>query len=420
MGVPDKAAGAVSVGHASGWYGPIIPLALVQGTTDLAAMDPAEITHTKRLQIWLSSRSRADAIAIAARGAMRSLPVFGRAMDRPWADRADLTAMPLLRVFLTSGVARQFPIAVTKSAATDASNAAVYSADSASNAAAEYAARAAVYLGQVVNDDPAMNAVRVVEAVDVALASMNSIFYQIQNDAKNLAVRDDPFAFPLWSESYSPDWFLNTDRQTRAIWAKDPPGTWNFWIRWWDGVLTGKQLDWELQKAIVLGVSNDDWAKDPAHIAGVIAGIEERFELRRQIAELQRQLSDVSQNAVTTVASGAQRSHNNPPELIEPPAEIVRELPKVLSALQEADTELRRPKPRPAILRKVGRVLLAAAARVAAYCGTLADVALKEGAKTVGTAGMKLVLVFLAASTPTIQSIGEALISLAQRILSGG
>jgi len=56
-------------------------------------------------------------VAIAHRAALRVLPVWGEAVDHRWSRNADLTALPILRCLMTSGVPRIYPTSEVQDAA---------------------------------------------------------------------------------------------------------------------------------------------------------------------------------------------------------------------------------------------------------------------------------------------------------------
>ena len=58
---------------------------------------------------------------------------------------------------------------------------------------------------------------------------------------------------------------------------------WSFWCRWYDSLLKGHPLDWDLQREVAL-IPDGDWQKGPEHIAQLIEEIEARF-LANTLAE---------------------------------------------------------------------------------------------------------------------------------------
>lgn len=62
--------------------------------------------------------------------------------------------------------------------------------------------------------------------------------------------------------------------------------SWKFWIEWYQGILDGEPLDWNLQREVAL-IPDADWDKGPAHIASLINPIWERYKLKERIKELE-------------------------------------------------------------------------------------------------------------------------------------
>lgn len=82
---------------------------------------------------------------------------------------------------------------------------------------------------------------------------------------------------PLWFAD-PPDWFTSADAKMRAIWDAEGAERWGFWTRWWDGVLSGKQLDWDLQRRVAL-IPEDIWQQGPDAVAREIATLIEKLAL---------------------------------------------------------------------------------------------------------------------------------------------
>jgi hypothetical protein len=66
----------------------------------------------------------------------------------------------------------------------------------------------------------------------------------------------------------------------RAIWRQDGSENWSFWLRWWDGVVSGAQIDWALQEKVAL-IPNEVWEQGPGGVAEAIREIED--ELKRNL-----------------------------------------------------------------------------------------------------------------------------------------
>lgn len=231
-------------------------------------MDASKVRDQQSLGDWLKGRSREDAIAIASRAATRVFVFFAQEMEEDWARTGDYTSLPILRCNLTSGVARKFPTPEVREAAAAGAAAArmVAAAEFVASRTAIAAARGAA---------AARTAVAARTATTTAAISV-AAWDQIRADARILDGGDDPFYFPLW-QGASPEWFVEGNTRTRAIWAKDPE-VWAFWARWWDGVIAGRPIDWAIQKRIAL-IPETDWEMGPSRIAAVVRGIEAEMRL---------------------------------------------------------------------------------------------------------------------------------------------
>ena len=262
-------------------------------------MKADEIKDDESLMAWLSARPKEDAIAIAIRSALRVFPLWLAELDAHWARSAELSELPPLRLFLASGVARRSPApdtrdaAIAASAADFAARSGAMTTSQASSRAANSAAAAAFRVMETVTGANASaaavaaslvtksSAIAVGKAGETAYDTYNasdqtSFWLQISLDAQILSLGDDPFTAPLWS-STPPDWFTQADGRWGYSWPKKPD-KWNFWTRWWDGVLSGQQLDWELQKAVAL-IPDAIWQSGPAAVSEAIREIELDFAI---------------------------------------------------------------------------------------------------------------------------------------------
>ncbi len=400
-------------------------------------MNAEEIKNEESLKAWLNARPEATrqsaAIAIAQRSAARVFPVFGRGMGESWVLRANLTALSVVRQLLSPGASRKSPTPEVKRAA-----AAAYTADgvpyvSNDNAAlvpfaaartaadrvayAAYAANAAsidasTYAARVVDTSAAASVYAARAAALIGETNGHAVWAQIRRDAGQLGCGEEPFTTPLWSTP-PPDWLTQADAETRAIWANDPPGTWDFWTRWWDGVLTGQQLPWELQKDVAL-IPDAIWKQGPAAVAAEIARIEEIHDLRQQATMLKEQLAEAL--AVSASATTGHRAHNHPPELVDAPAEIRESLTIIWADLDAAEKELARSAPSGARLQRIGRALRTSVSVVLAYCGKSVDNFTQSAIKAAGgVAGVALFAYLLA----NIGTFAEALLKLAAKLVGG-
>lgn len=244
-------------------------------------MNADEIRNSDTLERWLAERPRADALCISQRAALRVFPFWADAMNSGGARQHDLTALPVLRALLIPGPARKCPAPeVTSDANANAAVAFAVFAKSAA-AAARAASNNAASVDAVTGSAASAAAYAALSAAAFTTSAADAItpgakaraaaWTAIRTDALTLRAGNDPTTTPLWP-TQPPSWFTEADTRARAIWARETE-TWSFWLRWWDGILAGKPLDWALQRDVAL-IPDKDWQKGPAHIAGLIADIE--------------------------------------------------------------------------------------------------------------------------------------------------
>ncbi len=152
-------------------------------------------------------------------------------------------------------------------------------------------------------------------------------------------------------------------------------------------MLSGRQIDWALQEKVAL-IPSEVWEQGAAAVAERIALIEEQMRLLREAERLKAELAA----ARSEIAAFSTRSHNNPPELVEPAAEIERQAGEIVQALEVVAREFKSDAPRPAVLRRAGAALLVAAGKSLSYCASLADAAFRKAAEEAGSLGAKALI----------------------------
>lgn len=88
-----------------------------------------------------------------------------------------------------------------------------------------------------------------------------------------------------------------------------PETPWEFWAEWYEGMLKGEPLDWELQRRVAL-IGNSIWNAGPEAVAEEIAEIQARWEVEKALSDIKGSL---------TVRTSARHGigGNNPPKSIE-------------------------------------------------------------------------------------------------------
>jgi hypothetical protein len=236
-------------------------------------MEIAEIIDEKSLERWLKDRPREDGIALGLRISKRVLPLWAKRRQPELSQQENFILLGLFRSLQGLGAAIEVESILLDLSVIGAESSLMVDERDAEPRAVVCAVRTAL---QTALDDESQ---RAVDAFDYSVRASgidteDLLMWQVRSDAGLLVEEGDILAKPLWSET-PPDWFTSADREGRAIWAKEPK-VWEFWVRWWDGVIAGKPLPWDLQEKVAL-IPDEDWQKGPSHIAGVIRGIEAGF-----------------------------------------------------------------------------------------------------------------------------------------------
>lgn len=96
---------------------------------------------------------------------------------------------------------------------------------------------------------------------------------------------------------------------TQAFIESAPGTPWKFWADWYEGMLKGEPLDWELQRRVAL-IGNSIWNAGPEAVAEEIAEIQARWEVEKALSDIKGSLT-VRRSARHGIGG------NNPPESIE-------------------------------------------------------------------------------------------------------
>jgi hypothetical protein len=378
-------------------------------------MQAKDIIDKDTLEAWLRGRSQVESITIATRAALRVAPLWFAAMQQDWARKTDLTSLPVLRCLLTSLVACKYPTDDVKSAAascvaaSSAINAAAFFAFSTiAVSAADFASVAAAAFSAA---DSAAAADRTAfSAAAVGSAAKFAAWTLVRVECEQLEAGETLDGLPLWHTDEN--LFLAAWTETQTLWSA-PNSPYAFWLRWYEAALKGMHINLPLEQDIAM-IPDDDWQKGPDHIAAIIAAMEKRHDLLVQVITLRKQLT-LSQ---AQAASEAQRSHNNPPELLDTAPEVQRQITIVFDALKEAEAELTLLAPSPSRLKKIGQALIDAVAVIAKYLGGKADTVLQKAAGELGTSGTKWAFRYLVASfaAPPVLTLGQKLLDYAQKL----
>ncbi|WP_139792632.1 hypothetical protein [Pseudophaeobacter leonis] len=342
-----------------------------------------KITDLKQLESWLTTQDPRMSRAIAARAALRALPAL-MALGVQTAGKTPDASLLLsrLRATLISGVASSCPIDMMRTQNSAHAAVAPYAEDSPASATVAFASSA--------NFSASDAASTVYTSARTALSySTLSARYDARSAAFSAAFSDaergkdgeasQVFAALLWPNS-------NDIAQLLQIWETfearpDPDGIWSFWRDWYRSMLQGTPMDWDLQLQVAL-IDNAIWEAGPETVAKEISRIRAKFELEQEVKHLKEQLTALRQ-ATTSPQIG---DNGGPPLDALPSKAFKNDIVLLWDDLDTLEAEIAKPAPSRAILKRIGRSLSEIALRITSHCGATLDVAVKAGAKTIGTA----------------------------------
>lgn len=311
---------------------------------------------------------------------MRVLPVFWE-WQLTNKTRVGLSAIAALWANLASGAAAKSRSARIRSAA---ARAASHSASFAATTSATLSKAATFSISSAASASTtsyAFNKAHLADAVTLSHSATANITHPsafwsaIRADCIALLAGGDPHLLPLWpaENPLAEQWStIRTHPSTQS------PG-WRFWIDWYERALTGQPQDWALLEKIAL-IDPTDWDKGEDHLNPLILQMVEQHALLLET----RRLKAENERLVEHLRALEQRSHNNPPELVDDLAPVRTGTTIIWAALNDAERELGKAKPDRGALRKAADALLTASKAIGGYCLRLADTMAQGAARTAG------------------------------------
>lgn len=168
--------------------------------------DMVNIKNIDDLETWLKTQPVEVAAWIAARAALRVLPIYWQWMETvAEAERIDVTALPELRFFLSSTVARKWPAAIEHSRASYYARANASIKASASVAAAANAINSAIDSA----NGRAGNSGSAVASASISVNDTDRFWKSTNADCKAIEAQQNLEQLPLWVDGKNPlrdDW----------------------------------------------------------------------------------------------------------------------------------------------------------------------------------------------------------------------
>lgn len=235
-------------------------------------VERVEITDDKSAKAWLETQDHQTQVWFAVRCALRALPgvgIWNGATKNP-------LALFTMRANIVSAAAAWNQKTSESQKLTSAAKATFSAANSAFSGAptsdkthglAVLAADAADY-AVLSFLDPAQSVRSGAKAAQYSAQIDGGASYDATSrDSKNIENWG-----PLWERVNQPQIVQQGWNALKAQWAADD-ADWSFWIEWYEGILNGSPMDWDLIFKIATEITNEEWDAGQVRVAARIREI---------------------------------------------------------------------------------------------------------------------------------------------------
>lgn len=277
------------------------------------------VENDEQFRAWLEEQSPSTCVAVAARAALRVLPLIC-SIDPGNSKQANLTLASFRSVHTASvaaAISRSKPEedifrAASREAYQRANDANISSAD---DDVALEAARIAAYSSFAAtspdrgDSDPSVAALETAQSAFALAANMGvaglrqSIFADADIPPGPNSVLTSPVSLPPELQEY----ISRVRRSNNRIWVLTAGGDWEFWGRWYSRAMAGDPLPWDLQREVAL-IPDEIWEQGPEAVAEEIEKIEAAY-----LARTKQLYEDVAFDPQNVTFSSAPRPLENPP-----------------------------------------------------------------------------------------------------------
>jgi hypothetical protein len=325
----------------------------------------AQVTDHKTLKAWLQTRPPEDAVLIAARAALRVLPLVGLALGRDADTRRAAIVLPVFRAAAIASLVGSWPNLATEVRAGDAAARADAAAARADAAAGDPVARAVAYASaRAIANAAACATIRAYATADAAADAADAAAHAADAAAYVTARATDPARSvdALWeaitseaaARARARTWraissdataleggAAHVDLGARQLWPGGAPVEaiedwqklvdhlltasegWQVWIDWYDGILEGSRLDpdLELRKAFV---AHDVWRQGPGVVNAEMAQLTAEHDRSDALKVLDAAIEGLDESADSPLVSPASGVPPAAPAPCAAPAALAR------------------------------------------------------------------------------------------------
>ncbi len=328
-------------------------------------MARVEITDEESAEAWLKEQPHQIRIWFAVRCALRAVPGLQAEPDETF----DRLVFVSFRALLISTAAATCPAAEIREFGVD-SAAAAAAAAAAAHTSAFTATHSAAFTACSADSAVYSAADSATYSASAAFSVSYSGLAEHATYSATSADTEHPGTWPfLWPKKQMPDGFDMLWPELKSRLNTDPE-KWAFWLEWYEAILEGKPLDWDLTRRIAREVTGAEWASGPEVVARRIEEIRARSELERRIGALEQSRDDTQSTASRLGIGG-----NNPPEPLGEVQGIAREVTIVWASVDELKTQVRSRTPDKDRVSEIVETLSLGLRAILRWCSHKADLA---------------------------------------------
>jgi len=241
-----------------------------------------EISSRETAAAWFNANKKLPRGYVSSRSLMRALPGIAASTE----SDLSILCLPVLRGILTSIVALQNQGEHYDHSINTARTSIYMSArriDFSAHYTSAYGIARAVAkftsgnFSEETTYDPLVKSAQIIRGFDATNEPncYSTAWAVAGSDANMILAGTNIFGSPLWPDGILPKFFSDQYAKIVGFWNADLE-VWGFWARWYEGMLNGTPMPWDLQEKVAL-IDQEVWEKGTQAVAEEIAKIEASF-----------------------------------------------------------------------------------------------------------------------------------------------